>query len=372
MWIRQLAKNIELGPRQYDLFVSAAELRAEQDRLTACVVSQVERQGEVPLGEMVRIAALILNWSESKVLQYLFWLGQELTIQFRRHSRAISAVAALSQLRTSAAPDSAIGLNRRVDDKVFQAVLVFLRQIDGTADSAGTSDQTELARRLIQRARQWRQTMETCLVVARRPGFPGERDIQAGLERIDRLLSRQEPYALLTTFHDHLAEIQALVQTTGILDRFFTHDAARWRKMVDLADASAATLGSCTDEPALVAARRRFLEILDLARPYGFVDEAEELWRELKPRHEAILAQQTEAHRQKALARLAEMIAAMKALLDRAAAPDDLRNQALYPLNTKITHIAKAVTVAAIAHHLHEARELFDELCEAVRAGGTP
>jgi hypothetical protein len=372
MWIRQLAKNIELGPRQYDLFVSAAELRAEQDRLTACVVSQVERQGEVPLGEMVRIAALSLNWSESKVLQYLFWLGQELTIQFRRHSLAISAVAALSQLRTSAAPDIVIGLNRRVDDKVFQAVLVFLRQIDGTADSAGTIDQTELARRLIQRARQWRQTLETCLAVARRPGFPGEREILAGLERIDRLLSRQEPYALLMTAHDHLAEIQALVRTLGTLQHFFTHDVARWRKMVDLADASETTLAACADQPSMTAACRRFLEIVDLPQPYTSVDEAEALWRELKPRHEAILAQQTEAQRQKALARLAEMVAAMKALLDQAAAMDDLRNQALYPLNTKITHIAKAVTAAAIAHHLHEARELFDELCEMVRAGKTP
>ena len=114
------------------------------------------------------------------------------------------------------------------------------------------------------------------------------------------------------------------------------------------------------ENPEVVSVYGRFKEILSSVHPYDVVDEADRLFSNLRIHHDRIVVDQTNQCRNEALSNITSLTEKMKSHLQANAAPDDLCNQALYPLRANNNQIKTAETISGIDRLMQEAQEAFE------------
>lgn len=363
-------RDIELGPRQIFLFDIEDDTSADEERFMTCIVNHIEMHGQAKMDELLQTASVALNWPEFKIVQHLFWLAHDLKIHFRINEENISPAAAKKILVECSQPNLKTVLNKPVEGKVFRIVQDFFRQLSGGLCSDVYRDQAEFAHCLARQIRNWENALQSYRNLALRPGFPGQREIEAGLELLKRVSVKLDSFSLIHACFHHIDEMASLVQAIRILTDFYTEHADRWRMLVQFAEETRKTLAVCCEEPAMASAYEQFNRILTSAQPFEQVEEAWRLRQALKPLHDRMVAQQTQQCRLTVLSEIDSLIQKMKSHLEVYAASDDLRNQSLYPLQMNIKKIKAAKTIAAINHGLHSARESFEASWDKVIAEG--
>ncbi len=364
--LNNLAQNIELGPRQLSLFESESDAAAEQDCLKACIVGSIGNEGQFDLFDMLQMAAGTLGWSESKVLQHLFWLAQDFEILFKIDKKKITISEARNILITSISPDVQIALNEPADESVFLKVMISYQRVCDNANTDAVYDQAEFARLIISAIRDWKSTLESCRRHAQRPLFPGKKDIETGLALIKLLSEKQDSFSLIHAFYEKSDEIELVAKIIEAMAGFYEHHKDRWQRMIDFAHESKDTLTNCTENPEVVSSYKRFTQILSSPRPYDLVDEADRLFKKLKIQSDKIVAHHTSQRRSDALSNVSSLIEKMKSHLQTHAASDDLRNQALYPLHVTYNQIKTAGTIRRIDRFMQEAQDAFEIFREEV------
>lgn len=363
-------RDIELGPRQIYLFDIENDASADQDRFMAWIVNHIEMHGQPELDEVVQTASGALNWPEFKILQHLFWLAHDLKIHFRINEENISPAAAKKLLVESSQPNLKIVLNQPVDETVLRCVRDFFKHLPGSLYSDEYYNQIELAHCLAGQIRNWKSALQSYRNSALRPGFPGRREIEAGLDLLKHVSAKLDSFSLIHACFHHIDEIALLAQTIRILSDFYAEHADRWHMMVQFAEETSKTLAVYCKDPDMASAYQRFNRILTSAQPFEQVEEAWRLHEALKPLHGRIVAQQTQQCRQTVLSEIESLIQKMKDHLQAHAASADLRNQSLYPLQMNIKKTKAAKTIAAINHGLHSARESFEASWDKIVAEG--
>ncbi len=367
MTVKQI-RDIVLGPRQILLFDFENQTLAEQNQMMAMVAGHIEMHGTVSLGDLVKMAVNVPGWSEFKVLQHLFWLAHDLKLQFSMDQQIVPPGTAKNILIESAAAAlrMRVVLNKPVEETVFCEVKLFFRQISDEADSHDDHDQAEFALRLLRRIRAWKNTLESCRILSQRPGFPGARDIDANLDIIESITAKLDPFSLIHTFYENTGKIALLVKSVKTLAGFYADHSDRWQMLVRFANESSQTMAAPPEDPVVAAAYQRFNRILFSPQPYDKVDEACRLLKIVKPHHDRIVEKQTAQCRHAALSKVESLIGKMKAHLQAHDGSEDLQNQSLYALRTKINCINAAKTIPMIKSQRLSAEETFEIFWEEV------
>jgi hypothetical protein len=353
-------QKIELGHRQLYLFDLEDRTLADQEQVMAHLTAWVQAHGEAEVIAFTRSAAGALALSGLKVLQHLFWLAQDLKIQFIGADKAISPNEARTLLIRSPQRPVQVMLNQSVEALVFHRVKRLLGQMEEKGGAEEPRDETELARRLARKIREWKRRLETCQFLARESAFPGEAEIDSGLAFIRSISGKLDPLSLIHAFFEHteaLARLEAEVKT---LATFYNEHGDSWRRLVQFAQRATETLASAELEADTAAAHERFKQILSNPRPYDQVDEACRLLGILKPAHDRIVVQLTEACRQEGRFRAEALIQKMKSHLDKHAAGDDMRNRSLYGLRQRLKAIEVSPTMARIKRQVRAAEEAYE------------
>lgn len=361
-----LIKNIELGPRQIFLFDIEDETSADQQRVRDYLISQVEMHGRAELNDFIPSAVEALGLDAFMVLQHLFWLAHGLEIHFRRDIEDVSANEARQMLIESPKVNLQVVLNKPVDETVFQGVKEFFKKICPDALPDARHDQTEFARRLARQVHQWKQELVSCRRSADRPGLPGQRDIEDGLNFIRSTFQKLDAFSLIHAFYANMEPIGRLVEKVLTLSAFYSEEAPRWQMLVEFSDACKNTISAINKKPSVVEAYERLKMILASSRPYDRVDEAWRLFQLLKPRHDKIMAQQVQQYRETARVRVEELIRDMSAFLDEHGADADLRNHSLFALRVKIRSINDSKSIDRIKLHVRAAEEAFEAFRDEV------
>jgi hypothetical protein len=362
-------REIVLGPRQIFLFDFENDAQAEQDQLLAWIFSRnVEMHLGVDLATFLQFCAESLGWPYFKILQHLFWLAHDLKLHFRKDGGIIAPSAAKQFLLESSVAELQIVLCKSVADTVFACVQKFVLETCGDADCDDCQDQPGFARRLVREMDAWLQTLQTCRMIAQRSGFPGLGDIDSACAIIESISAKWDPFTLIHIFYVNCEQIARLVNQVKTLSRFFLNDSDRWQMLVDFFDEIKNTMFSAPEnsDTDVITACEQLHQIILSPQPYNQVDEAFRLLHIIKPHHDQIVNQQINQCRQQAQIKIESLIAKMKQHLSDHTVSEDIRHQALYGLQTKISAISQAVSTAAIQSALQTAEDHFDIAWEAV------
>lgn len=353
-------QKIELGPRQLYLFDLEDRTLADQEQVMARLTAWVQARGEAEVIAFTRSAVDALALSALTVLQHLFWLAQDLKIQFISADKAISPNEARTLLIHSPQRPVQVMLNQSVEALVFNRVKRLLGQMEEKTGEEEPRDETELARRLARKIREWKHRLETCQILARESAFPGEAEIDSGLAFIRTISGKLDALSLIHAFFEHTEALARLEAEVNTLATFYREHAEEWRMLVQFARAAAETLDKSIHGTHITAAYERFRQILSDPRPYDRLDEATGLLRTLKPCHDRILGQQTAQCRKEALLKGEALIQKMKIHLDAHRVNVDTRNRSLYALRQRLKAIETARTMALINRQVRAAEEAYE------------
>jgi hypothetical protein len=360
-------RTIETGPRQCCLFTAEEnEVEAEQERVMTHITAAVQMHGHAPVLDFVREAAAELALSPFRILQHLFWLAHDLKLHFRKHDGLVAPSIAKQHLVESPQSPLRVVFNKPVDEALFAGVKAHLMAAAGDPALGTCDDQIEFARLAARHIRDWKQSLESCRHLARQPGFPGEKDIDAGLERIETISTKLDAFSLIHTLSAHRQAITGLAEEVRLLSDFYRNHGERWQMLVQWADEFQRTIGPAPQDPDAEGHFSRFKQIVSSQRPYARVDDAWQLMEALRPVHERIVVQQTRQGRAEAIAAAEALVQKMKKHLHIHAASQDLSNRSLYALRTQIQNIHAAKTIDRIKHHLQAAEEDFETAWDEV------
>lgn len=361
-----MLRSLEIGSRQLGLFGDDDQTSADQERFRNRVAGYCEKHGQVAALDALRDAAITLGFSETWCLQQLFWMVQELEVNFRANGRTIAPAQARKHLAGPEPTALQVALNKPADDAVFRGVKAFVERVCDPRPAGADCDQVEFARRLAEMLRTWRSALESCRRFARRPGFPGENKIQAGIDLIDRLVQKLDARSLIQVFFEKSDDIARLIEDIQTLTAFYPRYADPWQQILDFAKAFKATLADGCQDPSVTTAYEAFMRIVSSDEPYDNLARALKLLDTLKPTHAEKLSSLTEQCRGEALSIMGSLIAEMRSCLRDNAADDDLRNQALRPLRSINDSIQQAGSIQAITRYLQAAQDAFDLSTERI------
>lgn len=359
-------EQIVLGPRQVFLFDLEDETVADQQRVETCLSDHIRMNGLADLEEFVHSAASSLGLSEFQVLQNLFWLVHDMKIHFRYAGKKIAPNMAKKILTASLQPGLQLAPSRQVDDTFFYKARDIYRQLTHAGSTVYDLDQFQFAQRLTIRIRDWQSTLEKYQKMARQPGFPGEDDIEAGLDLIRTVVADLDACSLIQALVQYTDKLDRLTRTISALSVFFGSQSQRWRRMVQFRQVAGPTLDGSIEDPGIADAYARFKAILASLRPYDSVKEAWQLYQTVNVYYQKIMAQQTRECRKAVLVEVDALIRNMKKQLDLHDAKDDVRNQALYALRTLAKSIQMAKGIKDIHRLAEAAREASDVWLEVL------
>jgi hypothetical protein len=362
-------QKIDLGPRQLSLFDPEDRNRANQEQVMAKLTAWAQaKAAEVNVIDFTQRTAEALTLSERTVLQELFWLAHDLSIQFTSAGKALSPDQAFTILSQSPAEPVTMVLDPKIEAMVLQRVQTLFEEIAGARADAGPRDAVALARCLAHNFRLWKHCLEKWRPLARLPGFPGDEEIDHGLTFIRTISTKLDALSLINACYENAATIRRQAAEIKTLARFYDKHARMWQRLVRFAQMATETLAATELTAEETATYDRFRRILATPRPYNRVREACRDFEILKPIHDRILARQTEACRQAGLHRVEALIQRMQSRLDRHRASDHVRNRCLYALRQRLRAIEAASSMDQIGGQVRAAEEAFELLQDEVAA----
>ena len=362
---KQSIKDISLGPRQLQLGFEN-HLLTTRDRVMSCITVQTQRSGCALLDEILQHAEERHGIPESEILQHVFWLAQDLKIEFRAGEETLDPHETKKMLLKSAEQAVDIIPTRSVDEAVFENVKQFYRTVAGGKYPEDCDDQYDFSRLLEKRIRRWEISLESIHPAAQQPYFPGEREIEDCLAVLKTLSERRDAFSLITVFCENKEQILKLAEDVGKLSGFYAWHRKLWENLVDSVERFALYLAELRKEPGIAESLERLKQILLSPEPYVLVEEAAELLERVEACHTDIIRRKTEEERGAALEKVRQMLERLTGHLDDHQADADLRGNSLYPIRQIDKRIHTAETIQAIRQFVGEAEDTFDDFWEEI------
>ena len=140
----------------------------------------------------------------------------------------------------------------------------------------------------------------------------------------------------------------------------------RWKTLTQSIEEFTKNLPDLKEKPDMITALDRLKEILSTSRPYDRVEEAWELYKEIKVHNDIIVENKTEQCRVEVVTMLDHMIEKMKNHLEAHKAGPDLRNKCLYSLRMISKNILRSKHIKKINQLKTHAQDKFDIYWEEV------
>jgi len=351
--IKQDIENVKLGHRQL-LFDFEKDKSKEQAIVMDCIKDQTEKYGHVVLDEVVQHVNELHDLPDVTILQHIFWLGEDLKIHFRIDEEILEPPKVKRALLKAIEQHVTILPNKSVDDSVFQDVKRFYRELTekGINDC---DDQYEFARLLAKKTKGWQVALKSCKSAAQMPFLPYEKEIDNCRHFINKISAKLDSFSLINAFYDNQEAIIKLSDNVKKISEFHTMHIDFWKDLIQSYEVVNSDLSELIKKSNIAASFEKLKQILLTSAPCDMITEAKNL-----------LVKMTQQCRIALLAKIDDMIVAMKKHLDAHRAGPDLRNQSLYCLRTAKKRIHEAKNIKSMNLCLIDAEEKLETFWDAI------
>lgn len=362
---KQDIQEIKLGHRQLLFGFESGDLE-KQNLVMSCIRNQTEKHGHVVLDEFVQYVNELHHLSESEILQYIFWIAQDLKIHFRIDEKNLEPHKVKKLLLKSTEQRVKIITNKSVDNSVFQDVKRFYQKLSGEKSLDSYEDQYEFARLLAKEIRDWESCLKSYKSAAQKPYFPGIKKIDDGLRFIKEISAKLDSFSMIYTFYNDKKQILKLVDDVRTITRFYTQHVDMWETLIQSVETFSKDLPELKKDSEITAGFNRLKQILSSPDPYDMMMEIGELLKKVKSYHDIIVDNKTNQCRIVALLKLDKMNEGIKDHLDAHEAGPDLRNKSLYFLKRIKSRISNAGNIKSINTCLNDAEDMLDIFWEEI------
>ena len=352
--IKKDIENISLGPRQL-LFDFEKDKSKEQAMVIACIENKIEKCGHVALDECVQYVKEANELSDAAIIQYIFWLAKDLKVHFRLDGEHLEPSELKRALLKSIERHVTIVPNKSVDNSIFQDVKRLYQQLSEEKGFNDCDDQYEFARFLLKKIKSWQVTLKACESDAQKPFPPYEEEIYDCMHFINEISAKLDSFSLINAFYNNQEAILKLSDDVRKISEFYFKHIEFWKNLVLSFEEVNNNLSELVQNPDIAASVKALKQILSAAAPDNRIPEAKK-----------ILNKMTQQCRISLLAKLDDMIVAMKIHLDTHGAGSDLRNKSLYFLRATKKRIHQANNIKNMNLCLIDAEEKFDAFWDEI------
>ena len=227
--------------------------------------------------------------------------------------------------------------------------------------TVGVAGQNNLCRYLRKHLRMWKNDLEMFRKVSGKGQYPGTNEIQDGLTLTRKLLDIHDPCEFIKTF---INDEDRLCDATGhftILVNFYKNQIYTWDALLKAAEDFKPNRTALEKNPDVKKVLDALFTILTDPKPYSMIKEIRDLISMVKPTNDLIVEKQIASAKALAFEKMEKKIDKIVKVLDEKNANSDMRNKALFPLQSIKRKINVASGIQGIAGYLDEAITEFDD-----------
>ncbi len=233
------------------------------------------------------------------------------------------------------------------------------------------ASQNSLCRNLRKHLRVWRNELEEFRRVAGTGNYPGINEIQKGLELSNKLLDVHEPCKFIETFlnnEDRLCDASSYFAT---LENFYKNQIHVWNNLIKAVESFEPNRMLLEKEPDVKKALETLCKILKELKPYSMIEEISSLISIVKAANDPVVEEQIASAKVLAIEKIEKKIDEVVKVLDAKNTNNDIRNKALFPLQTSKKRINMASSIQSIADYLNDATDQFDNAMDMLIVPGS-
>jgi hypothetical protein len=233
------------------------------------------------------------------------------------------------------------------------------------------ASQNSLCRNLRKHLRVWRNELEEFRRVAGTGNYPGINEIQKGLQLSNKLLDVHEPCKFIETFlnnEDRLCDASSYFNT---LKNFYKNQIYLWNNLIKAVESFEPNRMLLEKEPDVKKALETLCKILKEPEPYSMIEEISSLISIVKAANDPVVEKQIASAKVLAIEKIEKKIDEVVKVLDAKKTNNDIRNEALFPLQTSKKRINMASSLQSIADYLNNAIDQFDNAMDMLIVPGS-
>lgn len=247
-------------------------------------------------------------------------------------------------------------------EKVKESDLLRAQHLGGKLfGTVGGASQNSLCRYLRKHLRMWINDLEMFRKVAGKGPYPGTNEIQDGLALTRKLLNVHDPCEFIRTFINDEDRLGDATCQFAILENFYKNQIYIWDALLKVIEDFKPNRTDLEENPDVKKALDALGTILTDPKPYRMIKEIRDLISIVKPVNDLIVEKQIASAKALAFEKMEKKIDKIVKALDEKNANSDMRNKALFPLQSIKRKINAAVSIQRIAGYLDKAIAEFDD-----------
>lgn len=231
----------------------------------------------------------------------------------------------------------------------------------------GLTNQNSLCRNLRRHLRMWKSDLKEFRMVAGTGNYPGTNEIQNVLNLSNKLLNVHEPCKFIETFlnnEDRLCDASSYFAT---LKNFYKNQIHVWNKLIKAVESFEPNRMLLEKEPDVKKALETLCKTLKEPKPYSMIKKIKSLISIVKAANDPVVEEQVASAKALTIEKIEKKIDKVVKVLDEKKANSDIRNKALFPLQTSKKKINMASSIQSIADYLNDAINQFDNAMDMLR-----
>ena len=252
-------------------------------------------------------------------------------------------------------------------EKVEEPDLLRVQHLGGKLfGDVGEVSQNGLCRYLRRHLRMWKNDLEMFQKVAGGGQYPGTNEIRKGLTLTRKLLNVHEPCEFIETFINNEDRLCDAGYHIAILEHFYKNQIYIWDALIKAVENFEPNRTVLEKDPDVKKTLEALCKIATDPKPYRMIKKVWDLISIVKPANDLIVEKQMISAKTLAVEKIEKMIDTIVKILDKKKANSDIRNKALFPLQTIKKKINMASSIQSIADFLDEATAQFDDTVDTL------
>jgi hypothetical protein len=338
---------------QIGLDLAAEECNPEATReVEQYITLKVDRNEAVYLRDVVaRFSRRPFGWPDNEVILLAARLGLAGKINFSQQGADLSLKKAYEPF-TSVRKHGELRIQkiRQHDDRQLKKSTQLVKEL--FAKTFTGSSEKELYELIREELGLWNEALKSFNSKAQTGNFPGQKTINDGLALISGLLEQGSSFAMIQRFVDDASTLQDFAEDFEDLDDFYNSQFQTWQALAAALNQQFKANRSALEKQS--EANKALLELEQIYRmdsPYGQLRHINPLIEKVQKVNANLIAEKQDH----GVKRVDERIERVTAALLEASAPDELRNQSLYPLQQCKQRIKESISVSDIFSEQNEA-----------------
>ena len=349
---------------QLGLDLSAPECNPEAMREIEMFISlKISRNDAVYLKDVLsQFTRRPYGWQENEILLLVARLGLAGKLSFTQQAADLPLKKAYQPF-TSVRSRAEIRLQkiRQHDERQLQKAASLVKNLFQKPFSG--SGEKELAELIRRELGQWHDSLKTFRSKTQTGKYPGKANIDKGIALLAGLLEQGNSYTLIERMLQDASALEDFAEDFEDLDNFYNSQFQTWLTLASaLHDQFKVNRQALEKDDAARHAVAELEGIYNSASPYGQLRRINPLIEQVQKINQQLLAEK----RSHALDRVGLRINSIFVALEAAAAPTDLQNLALRPLQQSRQTIEKTNSIPLILSQQTEAGTLEDDAYELI------